>query len=621
MHLHRLAALLGALPLFAAPALSQAAAPVAAPSVAAAVDALIEEGTERSQVWATLEDLCHGIGPRLTGSAGLERASVWARGRFQDYGLSNAHLWKWGEVPVRFDRGPSSVKMVAPEEVDFEFTTRAWGPGTDGPLRARVVKMPTTLEELEAVKADLPGAWILEGASARRRRGRGEGDEETDRDEARKIRETIAQAIEAAEIAGKLQPSRNDSVVTGGVRNWLELTMDTLPTDRAIAIRKKDAAVLEKHLGEGAVVELEADLVHWFTEGPFPVFDVVAEIPGTEFPDEVVIISAHLDSWNGPGSQGCQDNGTGATVMIEAARILAATGVQPRRTIRVCLWSGEEQGLHGSRKYAEWLQESGQLDGVSACFVDDGGTGYQGGLVCTEAMEPMLSEAIAAVNERFPEMPISVTVQDKMPSGGSSDHASFNRLGVPGFYWTEKGLTGREARDYRFVWHTQNDTTRYAVEDNLVQSAVCSAVTAFNLAMADTLLPRYVEPAEEEEPKEEAGVVEAGAAKSDGPLNGTWTCEVTEGDMEGWSFELSFQHLEGGAVSGSLTVMGSGGPLTGVTWDAEAKTLKAQYESESYGTFDYEVKIGEDGKVTGTSKTARNTMPFKASPKKKGESA
>lgn len=603
-------ALIGALPLVTSTAQAQGAPEV--------VQSLIEEGTERSQVWSTLEDLCLNIGPRLTGSAGLERASVWARGRFQDYGLSNAHLWKWGEVPVRFDRGPSSVKMVAPDELDFEFTTRAWAPGTDGPMRGRVVKMPTTREELEAVRADLPGAWILENASARRRRMRDQSREE--REDGRKAREEIAEAIEAAGIAGKLQPSRNDQVVTGGVRNWLDLTMDTLPTERAIAIRKKDAEAIEERLAEGAVVELEADLVHWFTEGPFPVFDVIAEIPGTEFPDEVVIISAHLDSWNGPGSQGCQDNGTGATVMVEAARILAAVGVQPRRTIRVCLWSGEEQGLHGSRKYAEWLRDTGQMDGVSACFVDDGGTGYQGGLVCTEAMEPMLSTAIAAVNERFPEMPISVSVQDKMPSGGSSDHASFNRLGVPGFYWTEKGLTGREARDYRFVWHTQNDTTRYAVEDNLVQSAVCSAVTAYNLAMADTILPRYVEPEEEDE-KETEEVVEASAPKGEGPLNGTWTCEVTEGDMEGWSFELGFQHLADGTVTGSLTVMGSGGPLSDVAWDAKARTLTAKYESENYGTFEYEVKVAEDGKVTGTSKTARNTMPFKASRKKKGESA
>ena len=604
-------ALIGALPLFTSTAQAQGAPEV--------VQSLIEEGTERSQVWSTLEDLCLNIGPRLTGSAGLERASVWARGRFQDYGLSNAHLWKWGEVPVRFDRGPSSVKMVAPDELDFEFTTRAWAPGTDGPMRGRVVKMPTTREELEAVRADLPGAWILENASARRRRMRDQSREE--REDGRKAREEIAEAIEAAGIAGKLQPSRNDQVVTGGVRNWLDLTMDTLPTERAIAIRKKDAEAIEERLEKGAVVELEADLVHWFTEGPFPVFDVIAEIPGTEFPDEVVIISAHLDSWNGPGSQGCQDNGTGATVMVEAARILAAVGVQPRRTIRVCLWSGEEQGLYGSRKYAEWLRDTGQMDGVSACFVDDGGTGYQGGLVCTEAMEPMLSTAIAAVNERFPEMPISVSVQDKMPSGGSSDHASFNRLGVPGFYWTEKGLTGREARDYRFVWHTQNDTTRYAVEDNLVQSAVCSAVTAYNLAMADTILPRYVEPEEEEDEKEAEEVVEASASKGEGPLNGTWTCEVTEGDMEGWSFELGFQHLADGTVTGSLTVMGSGGPLSDVAWDAKARTLTAKYESENYGTFEYEVKVAEDGKVTGTSKTARNTMPFKASRKKKGESA
>jgi len=574
-----------------------------------AVASLVEEGTERTQVWATLEELCLGIGPRLTGSAGLERASTWARGKFASYGMKNAHLWKWGEVPVRFDRGPSSVRMVSPVEADFEFTTRAWAPGTDGPLRGFVFKRPTTPEEFEAVRNRLDGAWILEDVSSRRRRGsskdedaeEGESeDQKMSRLEKSRLRKEIKEAIEEADIAGTIRASRNDQVTTGGVRDWMELTMDTLSKDRSITIRKTDYDALDEQLSAGKPVELEADLVHFFTEGPFPVFDVIAEIPGTEFPDEVVIISAHLDSWNGPGSQGCQDNGTGSSVMIEAARILAASGVQPRRTIRVCLWSGEEQGLFGSKRYAEWLKETGQLDGISACFVDDGGTGYQGGLNCTAEMAPILEEAIAPVNAHFTELPISVSVQKKMPRGGSSDHASFNRLGVPGFYWTEKGLTGREARNYRFVWHTQNDTTRYAVEENLVQSAVCSAVTAYNLAMADSILPRYVE---EPEPEEAAAVEASSSPEASGPLEGKWDMAMySEGEVV-FEFTLTFQHHEDDSISGDLGVMGSGGPLLNMTYDKETKTVKGMYKSESYGTSHYEGTLQEDGTLKGQRKS------------------
>ena len=112
------------------------------------------------------------IGPRLTGSSALERANVWSRDRFTELGLTGARLQRWGEVPVRFDRGPSSVKMVGPVEREIEFTTRAWGAGTDGPVRGRVVKEPKTMEELEAVRDQLEGAWLLSKESRRRRKPR-----------------------------------------------------------------------------------------------------------------------------------------------------------------------------------------------------------------------------------------------------------------------------------------------------------------------------------------------------------------------------------------------------------------------------------------------------------------
>ena len=146
-----------------------AAAPDEATPMEEVVAAIIDEGKNNSQVWETLTYISEEIGPRLTGSSALERANVWSRDRFTELGLTGARLHRWGEVPVRFDRGPSSVKMVGPVEREIEFTTRAWGAGTDGPVRGRVVKEPKTMEELEAVRDQLEGAWLLSKESRRRR--------------------------------------------------------------------------------------------------------------------------------------------------------------------------------------------------------------------------------------------------------------------------------------------------------------------------------------------------------------------------------------------------------------------------------------------------------------------
>ena len=440
--------------LLALPLALAAAAPAQAQGDPETVARIIDEGKNHSQVWQTLTYISEEIGPRLTGSAGLERANVWARDQFTGYGLTDSHLMRWGDIPVRFDRGPSSAKMVSPVERELQFTTRAWAAGTDGPLRGKVIKEPQSLEELESVREHLEGAWVL-SKSRRRRRNQ-------DRD-ARKLaadlRKEIAAALSEAGIAGKLIGSRRDEITTGGMRKWRELTMETLPTDVEVIIRRVDYDSINSRLSDDEEVEVEIDLKHYFTEGPIPLYNTVAEIRGSEFPDEVVIISGHLDSWNGPGSQGTQDNGTGSSVTIETARILMAAGVKPRRTIRFCLWTGEEQGLLGSRGYVKSLSEE-EIAKVSACFVDDGGTYYQGGLVCVAEMEPMLSQAIAPLAAAFPELPIDLQVEEKMPRGGSSDHASFNKVGVPGFFWTEKNRPGLKGMGYRFSWHTQNDHPR-----------------------------------------------------------------------------------------------------------------------------------------------------------------
>ncbi|MFT6832347.1 MAG: hypothetical protein ACJAZN_002519, partial [Planctomycetota bacterium] len=390
---------------------------------------------------------------------------------------------------------------------------------------------------------------------------------------------------------------------------------ETLPTDVEVTIRRQDYDAINSRLSDDEEVELEFDLKHYFTEGPFGVFNTIAEIPGTEFPDEVVIVSAHLDSWNGPKSQGTQDNGTGSSVTLEAARILMAAGVKPRRTIRFCLWSGEEQGLLGSRGYVKSLSEE-ELSKISACFVDDGGTYYQGGLFCVAEMEPMLTAATAPVNAAFPDLPIDIVVREKMPRGGSSDHASFNGEGVPGFFWTEKNRPDLEGMGYRFSWHTQNDTLEYAIEEYLVQSATCSAVTAYSLAMADTLLPRYVpEPKPEADPAAVAEALAAGDFEPiDSPLSGNWDAVFTEPDMK---FSLSFAVDAKGEVRGTLQSGDTPEMLEKGRWDAEKKMLTFEYVSDSFGRLAGTAKFAEDGTLKGDVKSSPDSDGYAWEAKKK----
>ncbi len=458
----------------------------------AEVMAILDEGKNRNQVMEHLRHLTQGIGPRLTGSTRAKAANDWAAEQFRSWGLVNVEVREWGTIPAGFDRGPSYGRMVAPRGADreFEFTWSAWTPGTNGPVRGTLYREPATQEEFDAIAANLKGAWILQPARASgSRRGVIDPGGATPTDWLAKCRE--------AGIAGVISVARGGEIVhTGG--NFRNVDLNNLPTSTNISVRRSDYDAMNSRLADGEEVVVEFDCQATFIPGPVPCYNTIAEIPGTERPDEIVIISAHLDSWDGPGSQGTVDNGTGSSVTLETARILAASGVKPKRTIRFILWTGEEQGLLGSRAYVDSLSEE-ELSKISAVFVDDGGTNYQGGLQVIESMAPMLAEATAPVNHAFPDMPVAININPRMPRGGASDHASFNAKGVPGFFWDEVGRA-----DYRYAWHTQNDKFEQGIPEYLVQSSTCSAVTAFNLANAETLLPRQqplAEGEEEEQPR------------------------------------------------------------------------------------------------------------------------
>ncbi|MBL4591281.1 MAG: M20/M25/M40 family metallo-hydrolase [Phycisphaerales bacterium] len=303
--------------------------------------------------------------------------------------------------------------------------------------------------------------------------------------------ESVLAAVIAENPNGFLSSSMDERVWTTSANKWRSRRIADYPKDIEINIRQSDYDFLSTRAAEGIDILVEFNLPHTLTAGPIPVYNVIAEIRGTEKPEEVVIISGHIDSWDGPGSLGTTDNATGSAVTIEAARILMASGIKPMRTIRFALWSGEEQGILGSKGYVESLSKDQQAN-ISATFVDDGGTNYQGGIPAADFMVDYLAAATAPTNGQFySEIDgefLNVNIRptgDKINTHSGSDHASFNKKGMPGFFWDEVGRA-----DYQHTWHTQNDTYEFAIEEYLIQSATNAAILAYNLANAPEMLPR-----------------------------------------------------------------------------------------------------------------------------------
>lgn len=324
----------------------------------------------------------------------------------------------------------------------------------------------------------------------------------------------LEEKLLALEPAGWISPSSSELVITSGAPGWDKLDLDTLTPDVIVTVRQSDYDCMNSRLTDGLPFEAEFDLQHKFTKGPIPVYDTIAEIKGSEKPDEVIVVSGHLDSWNGPGSQGTTDNGTGSAVTIEAARILTAAKAKPKRTIRFILWTGEEQGLLGSVAYVKYLKEHGGLDKVSAVLVDDGGTNWEGGLPCVDSEVPYLAAATAPVNGRFYSeadgkfMDVNIHRETVFNQVQGSDHNSFVREHIPGFFWDEVGRA-----DYNHTHHTQYDKLDQAIPEYLQQSATCAAVTAYNLACAPEMLPR---PKDDQWPQSGRGGGGGGGRRRDG---------------------------------------------------------------------------------------------------------
>ncbi len=438
-------------------------------------DALVREAKSHSKVMEYLDYLANSIGPRLTGSDNLDLAVHWALGEFKKMGLENCHLEKWKTVQVVFDRGPWWGKMTWKEDgkehtTCLDFNTPAWSAGTKGVAEGPAVKGPATKKELEENLSAYRGKWVVMPLSKGGRRG-GWG-----------FGSSLAHSLLSKGVLGVIVGVRGELLRMGSLRGirWDKLTWETRPTVPLIKVTRSSHEKIMKVLDRGIPARLRFHIQNRFRKGPLDVYNVVADIPGTEKPDEYVIVGAHIDSWD--GATGSVDNGCGVSTTMEAARLLTKAGARPRRTIRFILFGGEEQGLLGSRAYVAAHKDI--LPKISAVLVHDGGTNYISGITGTPAMKADLEKAFAFASGLDPKMPFKVGVKKGL-SGGGSDHSSFLSAGVPGFFWNQSG-----GFDYNFIWHTQNDNYEQAIPEYQVHSSIVVALGALGLADLDHLLSR-----------------------------------------------------------------------------------------------------------------------------------
>jgi hypothetical protein len=501
--------------------LAAVAVPLAAQS-AADRDVLArirDEASARSQIMRSVHFFADVYGPRLTGSPSLKAAGEWAVATMQSWGLTNGHLEPWnfgrdGWVNERF-----AAHIVSPVKDSLVGEVLAWTPGTNGMVTAQAfhLRIPerTTSEQLtgylnsvrEAIRGKIvlvdpivtppvdlnPPAKREDDAEMRQRFGGVPPPPRPRRDQPAETEPPLSSALLNRRIDEFLLASAARVRVDDARRPHGQVTAFNNPTyDPSTAIpsvilRNEDYGRIARLLADGTQVELEFTIVNrTYPEGR-TAYNAVAEIAGTDKQDEVVIIGGHLDSWQ--SATGATDNAIGCAVMMEAARILRAIGVQPRRTIRVALWSGEEQGLLGAQAYIQ--QHFGTFENPKAGFGKlmaylnlDHGTGRPRGAV---VFGP--DSAAAAVREMLAplaDLGIAGAVATRSRAFGTTDHTAFNNAGLTGIDF-ELDPIEYESHTH----HTNLDTYERILESDARASAVIVAFTAYQLAMRDELLPRF----------------------------------------------------------------------------------------------------------------------------------
>jgi len=467
--------------------------------------AIWDEAMSRSQLEPLAQALLDSLGPRLTGSPGMERAQDWAVGRLQEWGV-DAELEEYGTWEG-WERGPSHVDLVAPRVRSLEGRILAWSPGTGGrPVEAEATSLPelASAADWRAFLGTVRDKWVMlsfpqptcrpdpqwvqfqmEGSGLRMAQARQEAEQRWNQslDVARAASASgggdgstadAHAALEAAGAAGIITsqwPGAPGTVRVFDAENRATPTFELSCEDYGLVHRLAAN-------GQGPVVRLTAEAENL---GEVPVYNVIGRIEGSELPEEYVILSAHFDSWD--GSSGATDNGSGSVLMLETMRVLTEVYPRPRRTILIALWSGEEQGLNGSRAFVEDHPEI--VAGIQALWNQDNGTGRVTRISAMGLVDAggELAEWLSQVPEEVKEY-IDVELPGD-PGGGGSDYASFVCHGAPAFPLSALSW------DYStHTWHTNRDTYDKLVFDDLRNNVALTASLAYLAAGDDDFVSR-----------------------------------------------------------------------------------------------------------------------------------
>lgn len=471
-----------------------------------------QEGSNNSQIGDLAFWMTDFLGPRLTGSTGFSRGAEWAKTKMEELGFQNVKI----DAARDFSRGgwdnlKTYAALTAPYYADFACNPVAWTGSTNGLVKGDVVIVDVKSEEdLDKYKGTLKDKIVLipststheisfeplasrltdeelkdlEIESLGGRRGRMPFDMAVMMAQ-RQLRNKITELLKSEGVAVILNSSGTYNIPRSNGANYNSGDPEPIAE---LNLPIEDHGRMERLLRHDVPVEMEIEIKNKFIDAP-QVYNVIGEIPGTDkvLKNEVVLIGAHFDSWH--GGTGAADNGSGCIVMMEALRILKALNVAPKRTIRIALWGGEEQGLHGSRGYAEKYlvnpetnENKPDFDKFAAYFNMDNGSGRYRGIYLqqNEMVRPIFEEWL----KPFESLGCSTIA---IRNTGGTDHQSFDRFGLPAFQYIQDEI------EYGRGYHTVMDTYERLVISDLQINAIITASFAYNAAMRDQKLPRKPE--------------------------------------------------------------------------------------------------------------------------------
>ncbi|HKG61972.1 MAG TPA: M20/M25/M40 family metallo-hydrolase [Pyrinomonadaceae bacterium] len=515
-----------------------------------------KEAMERSQIMKTMHMFADLYGPRLTGSPNHKAAADWAVKQMTAWGLDNAHLEPWNFKHPGWLNERLTAHLISPVKDPLVCEVLAWTPSTKGTVQASAYQLilpeRPSQEQLTMVlnnhKAKVRGKIVLVGKHASipvnlNPSAKRQTDEQAQQRYGPNARPfnfptpsptptpapNAPKPLTARQVDEQLDTflKENGAVVRVNdagrefrqIRAFNNRTFDVNKVVPTVVMSNEDFGRISRILADGTDVVLEFNIVNRvFPEGATS-YNTIAEIRGTDKADEVIMLGGHLDSWH--AATGATDNAIGCAIMMEAARILKTLGVQPRRTIRVALWSGEEQGLLGSQAYVKehfgsFEEPKAGYEKFGGYFNIDSGTGRVrgAGVFGPPAAADILRDILAP----FKDDGVAGAAVTRSRRLGGSDNTSFNQAGLPGI-----GM-GQDPIEYgTHTWHTNLDTYERILEDDVKKDAMVVALVVYELAMRDDLLPRFSKsemppkpPDENAQPATRPARTDSGASSSPG---------------------------------------------------------------------------------------------------------